>query len=336
MSAVGEAWSAILSEERAEPGWHARRVHQGSPCDIRSAIRQPEAVPALLFEVSSRSIPAGADIPDCIGFKLHPEIIQPGPHGRVRLCLELKDRAYRDVFETLADDVGTTVAAAPGENQGVRVLLGRLHTWERFVSRFGSGLLSDEQQLGLFTELSFLETEVMPAVDAATAIRTWRGPLREPHDFRFRDASVEIKATGSRNPTTFAVSNLDQLDRGGVSLLFVLHLSVDVDAAHGVNLPDLIGRVRLELASVDAAAAADFDSRLIDTGYLQAHADSYRGRTYAIAQRSWYRVDDGFPCLTRVGVPAGITSAEYSVALSACAAYVTGETAARDALKERM
>lgn len=333
MSVVGEAWSTILREGRTESGWHARRVHQGSPCDIRGAVKQPEAIPALLFEVNSRSIAAGADLPDCVGFKLALEVIQPGPHGRLRLCLLLKDNAYRDVFEILSDDVATVVAGAASEVLGVRLLLGRLHTWERFVSRFGPGLLSDEQQLSLFSELAFLETDVIPIMDATSAIRTWRGPLRERHDFRFRAAAVEIKATLSRNATTVTISNLEQLDPAGAGTLLLLHDSVIIDEASGINLPDLADRIRSTLAVSDAAAASDFDLKLLEAGYLPAHAESYRSRKYQLAQQLWYRVSEGFPCLTRQGVPLGVTAAQYSVALSACAPFTVGADVARGELR---
>jgi hypothetical protein len=333
LSSIGEAWSAILRERRTEPGWHARRVHQGSPCDIHAAVKQPEAIPALLIEVNSRSISSGADLPDCVGFKLALEVTQPGPHGRLRLCLLLKDNAYRDVFEILSEDVAAVVAGAVSEVLGVRLLLGRLHTWERFVSRFGTGLLSDEQQLSLFSELAFLETDVIPIMDAAGAITTWRGPLRERHDFRFRSAAVEIKATLSRNATTVAISNLEQLDPAGAGTLLLLHDSVNLDEANGINLPDLADRIRSALLLSDAAAASDFDLKLLEAGYLPAHAYYYRARKYHLVQQLWYRVAAGFPCLTRQGIPPGVTAAQYSVALVACASFAIDADVARAELR---
>jgi hypothetical protein len=96
--AVAEAWAVLAAESRIEPGWHTRRVHAGSACDIRSAVRAPDGALAVLFEVEAKSIPPGAKLPNCVGFEVTLETISPGPGGRVRLCLVLKDQRYRDVF----------------------------------------------------------------------------------------------------------------------------------------------------------------------------------------------------------------------------------------------
>ena len=46
MVSVAEAWTLIAGEGRTEPGWHARRIHVGSACDIRSAVRAPDGIVA--------------------------------------------------------------------------------------------------------------------------------------------------------------------------------------------------------------------------------------------------------------------------------------------------
>ena len=125
MSEVKAAWATLAGEARTEPGWHARRVYGGSPCDIRAGIGVPGRTLALLFEVQARSIPAGAALPACVGFELIPEMVVPGPGGEIRLCLTLRDVRFRTLFETLADDVATSVAAANSEPMGVKALLGR-------------------------------------------------------------------------------------------------------------------------------------------------------------------------------------------------------------------
>lgn len=332
MVTVADTWEVINGEGHAEPGWHARRIRMGSVCDIRASVRAPDCAVAVLFEIAARSVPPGADMPGCVGFELMVEPIDPGPNGRVRICLVLRDQRYRDVFATLAEDVVGVVSAASSEPQAVKLLLGRLHTWERFISRFGPDRLSDERQIGLYAELRFLSDEVIPLSSAAAVVRAWRGPFMEAQDFHFRAVGVEVKSTASRNPTTFHVSNFDQLDNGSLEDLLVFYASVEADALAGDSLPQLVAAIRTTLSSSDPAAASEFDAALIEAGYLDAHAAHY-DRVFRVRQILWLKVEEGFPRLIRSTVPHGISAASYSVSLDACAPYAISAEEARQIIR---
>jgi Putative PD-(D/E)XK family member, (DUF4420) len=332
--AISDSWTALAQEGRTEPGWHARRVYSQSPCDVRAAIR-PDGTVAVLFEVLSKSIPPGADLPDCLGFQLSIETITPGPGGMARLCLLLKDRRFRDVFTTMAEDVGAAVAASATETAGVRALLARLSTWERFISRFGPDRLSDEELVGLFAELHFLRSEIIPVVDPASGIRAWRGPHREPQDFRFRSVAIEVKASAARSPSVFQVANLDQLDAGSRELLLVYHVIIDPIASAGETLPAMISSIRSSLANVDAGAAIDFDASLIEAGYLDVHAEAYQ-QSFSVRQVRWFKVTETFPRLTRSSVARGVAEASYSVSIDACLGHLVESADARTNLLERL
>ena len=335
MSEIRTAWSVLAGEGRTEPGWHARRVQSGSSCDIRAAIGVPGDTPALLFEVQAQSIPAGAAFPACVGFELAPQTVIPGPNGRVRLCLILRDSRFRTVFGTLADDVGLAVAAALSEVLGVKALLARLRTWERFVQRFGPDHLSDEEQLGLFAELRCLMLYLLPVMDTGAAVRGWRGPYGEPQDFRFNMAAIEVKATASNNPLTFRVSNLDQLDKGGMDILLVVHLAVDVGAPTGRTLPEAVADARAAL-SIDPVAVSDLDASLIESGYLDQHEFAYADRRYTVRGAAWFLVEGAFPRLTRGTVPLGVGEAKYSVTLQSCTPHKVDQAAAVAMLQGRI
>ncbi|MDZ5454437.1 PD-(D/E)XK motif protein [Labrys sp. ZIDIC5] len=330
------AWATLAGEARTETGWHARRVYGGASCDIRAAISAPGGVIALLFEVQARSIPPGAALPTCVGFELMPEIMVPGAGGRVRLCLSLRDIRFRTVFETLGDDVAAVVASATSEASGVKTLLVRLRTWERFVQRFGPEHLSDEQQLGLFAELRCLRSHLLPAMDTVAAVRGWRGPHGEPQDFRFRAAAVEVKATASWSPQSFRVSNLDQLDRGALEVLLVHHLTVDVGSLTGTTLPDAVADLRTALGAADPVAALELDVSLIEAGYIDLHEPVYADRRYSVRSSAWFLVEGEFPRLTRDTVPAGIGEAKYSVMLQSCLPHSIDESNALSLLQGRI
>lgn len=252
------------------------------------------------------------------------------------MCLSLRDTRFRAVFETLADDVAGAVAAAPSELTGVKSLLARLRTWERFVQRFGPDHLSDDEQLGLFAELRCLANYLLPAMDTSAAVRGWRGPHGEPQDFRFRTAAIEVKATASRNPVSFRISNLDQLDRGALEVLLVLHMAVDTGSPSGRTLPEVVADLRAALAIADPVAASDLDVSLIESGYLDQHEAAYADRRYDVQSAKWFVVDEAFPRLTRGSVPPGIGEAKYSVMLQSCAPHMVDEVTALGMLGGRI
>jgi hypothetical protein len=252
-----------------------------------------------------------------------------------RLCLLLKDRRFREVFTTLAEDVGTKVANSATEAAGVRALVARLSTWERFIARFGPDRLSDEELIGLFAELHFLKNEILPAMDPASGIRAWRGPHREPQDFRFRSVAIEIKASAARSPSSFQVANLDQLDAGHRDLLIVYHATIEAGSSVGETLPTIIAGIRSSLAAADAGAAAEFDVSLMEVGYLDLHEETYQQR-FLVRQARWFKVADDFPRMTRSSVAPGVSEASYSVSLEACLGHLIEPAVARTKMLERL
>ena len=297
------------------------------------ALRKPDDAPAILFEIANGSLPSGASLPDCIGFRLSVEVLKPGPGGNCRLCLTLKDPRYLDVFEALANDVAKTVSEAMNETAGIRLLLGRLNTWERFLDRFGVNLLSPEQQAGLFAELRFLEKELLPILPAMDVVRSWRGPYRAPQDFMLGDMSVEVKSTTSRNPASFKVASLEQLDAGSLSCLIVHYSALSIDEGSGLCLPDFIAGLRQTIGATDPGAVSQFDASLIEAGYLDAHAEAYRERAFVVHKESWFEVGPGFPSLAPATVPPGVLAARYTISLAACAPFEINAKTAREKLK---
>lgn len=320
MNLVAETWREIAPAP-PEAGWQVRRLHPVTPFGLFAARRGGDNAEALIFEIAPRSLPIGTSLPDCAGFQVGIEPIEAGPGGRCRLCLVLKDRRYLDVFATLAQDVVDRVLASPDEATAVRALLGRLNTWQRFLERFGTATLSREEQLGLFAELHLFETEILPRLGAAGAVRGWRGPFREPQDFRLGTLAIEVKGTTAIAAASIPVSNLEQLDHGTASSLLLWHVTLLENAGSDRSLPDLVHKLRSQLSSVDAGAAVEFDAALIEAGYLDIHSASYADRRFAVRKINWYEVREGFPRLTLASVPDGVISGRYTISLASCAPF---------------
>lgn len=314
-----EAWNQLAHERPTGNGWMTRRLAGAAPCAIRAAIAHPSGMRALLLEVAARSIDNVVEYPSARGFEVYPETITPGPGGTVRLCLVLSDPEHIEEFGVLAGDVVAAVAPASDEAIAFRAFIRRLYAWQAFLRKHRDGL-SLEEQTGLFAELTFLHDILGNSIRASELLLTWRGPTRALRDFVIGPLEIEIKATAAAAASTFHVSHLVQLDDVPSGTLVLTHYRL-AEAANGRTLPGLVELIRQHLRQSFPDGIAELDQRLMDAGYIDAHARLYEGRQLSVRAVRFFRVSDGFPRLRPSSVPHGVVDASYAVDLLACFPY---------------
>lgn len=228
-----------------------------------------------------------------------------------------------DVFEFVADDICARIADAAGPNDVVVELQHALKRWSGFFSQHGFEGLGPARIRGLYGELLFLRDHVIPRFGQVLAMNAWHGQSRANHDFQVGPHAFEVKTTTARGPFEVRVSSERQLDDVGLDSL---HLVVVVvaelpDGPH--TLPALVNDLREKLSS-DVEALDGFNGKLIEGGYLDAHAPRYSS---AYEQRSlrWFRVREGFPRITESMLPDGIGDATYTLSLAACKDFAVDE-----------
>lgn len=318
MNQPDSLWKDFAEEPRLQPGWYTRRIFPDAGPDIRAAILEPGGTPALLIEVASSAIPPDADYPSSRGFELTPEIAVPGPGGRVRLCLLLSDRVYREVFEVLCQDVAGNLAQASSERATVQSLISRLRIWQGFMKRYGPKGLGPEEQVGLFAELSFLMQNVIGNLPAMGAVQSWKGPVGGVQDFEFSGGSVEIKSTTILPPGAIKISSLSQLDETRVQRLFLCHIAFDTGSVSGWTLPELVQRIRSIVGSEDQSALIRLNESLLEAGYLDIHEGLYSDRRYLVRSVRCFEVRGDFPRIRASEVRTGVVSGSYGIEFSAC------------------
>jgi hypothetical protein len=325
---VAEAWRQLSAEGRSEHGWHARRIHPMAVTPILAALRLPGPIKAVLLEVNARSIHPANTFPSSSGFEVGLEALVPGPNGIVRICLQLMDARYEDVFAVLADDVAASVASATSEVAGIAALIGRLNTWQRFLKRHGDGVLSDQERIGLFAELVVLGDLFAKGVAASDAINAWRGPWGGAQDFVLATCSIEVKATLSVHAVSFEVSNLAQLDDRSLPFLLLRHLALTRTHGTGGTLPDMIDAIRRAIVDTDRSAFQQFSDSLLEVGYLDAHRAEYADDSYGVHLERQFLVAGDFPRILSGDVRSGVSACSYAVQLSACLPFLIGEAEA--------
>jgi hypothetical protein len=166
-------------------------------------------------------------------------------------------------------------------------------------------LLSREKQCGLFAELWFLSSWLIPRFGVNDAVARWRGPFGGRHDFEWTGRSVEVKATTSTRGRIHRINGLDQLAPPEQGDLFFFSLQLREEAGATNTLPSVVAGCRIQLEQ-DANCLGLFENALAQVGYSPAHESEYTKLRLRIVEQGLFAVRDDFPRLTAAGLPQGI------------------------------
>jgi hypothetical protein len=196
----------------------------------------------------------------------------------------------------------------------VSALLETLETWESVLAT--RARMSLESEIGLFGELLLLRALMS---SGCAGPDSWRGGLREEHDFGLKFADLEVKTTTSEHRRHW-IHGLNQLLPTRDAPLWILSIQITRGGGGvGEKLPELVDAV-LEMTSGSGQerikknlSGAGWDPRQRDL-----LVDPWRLRTPPLA----LSVDDDFPRLipaplAQAGVKlAAIRQVDYQVDLS--------------------
>jgi hypothetical protein len=241
-------------------------------------------------------------------------------------CLETEGHAALD---TIALEIVAALQAGASIGR-IRLVQNVLAKWRRFWSGVSQGLLSKEQQIGLFGELWFLCRWLAPAVGASQALQMWRGPTGARNDFEVQGVGIEAKTT-SRLDAAHVIHGLEQLLEPPGGSLFLFSLCVRDEASGTDSLPRLVDEVRRLLIG-DFVALSQFESAVAVVGYDDRLAGEYAKLVLRIREEGLYRVVDGFPRLIptslSAGLPPGVNGVTYELRLEAAATWLLARTPA--------
>lgn len=317
MSSITEIWNSLRPGVAEGEGYVRLRIPSVRACAAYAARRIPDGLEAMALEVASSSLPPEAEYPRSTGFEVQPQPLGTGRASKVRLLLKVTDRRFTEIFRSLAEDLISELQTAENEPAAVQAFLARLTSWQEFLRKYGPAGLTDEEQRGLFGELTLLRLLVNTSGSVA-AVSAWKGCEGAIHDFQLPGGAIEVKTTLSSTPHTFRVSNVRQLDGTGIPALFLCLLNLQIDQTTGASLPSLIGDLR---TLVGVAAASAFERCLRQAGYLDIHEEMYARRRYICHSTRFFHVLSGFPAIIESIVPAGVEKITYSVAVAACSPY---------------
>lgn len=221
------------------------------------------------------------------GFQVKTALI-PGLGETRGLMLKCLDSRLKGPFAYLADDVCVSLGSAPDRQAGI-VCMEVLERWRSLFQLKGPETLSQSAQIGLISELHVLERALDVSTDAGTA---WMGPDKGRNDFLAAHASIEVKATLSRDTFAVGIHGLRQLevpDEGNPLWIFAEQLE---PYPEGDSVESVVGRVLDKIS--DRVA---FLTKLDSVGVRLEDLNRYESR-YRTVRRRLIPVNDAFPRIT--------------------------------------
>lgn len=229
------------------------------------------------------------------------------------MVLRLRRPELSPVFGRLCQDLIDEIGNTDDEETLIRLVHRRLTLWQRLFDQSGAGLLESHQVMGLLAELLYIDSVLSAEERSASEIAAaWVGPSGADQDFRFSAEAVEVKAIGpgGRGVTISSLRQLEGVLPVSLSVWTMRPASIDEEGAFTLNR--LTASLEQRFAS-DSVALAAFRESLLEVGYVEH--PHYDEMAFEPLQTEHFMVEDGFPRLTTVNVPVGITSATYVLSL---------------------
>ena len=305
-----EAWRA-LSDDTTNPGWKTLPITTSSNCLLLAGRHQPNNQESMLIGFTVSGLPKQSSLPQSKGFRI--ELVNLPLQGRRYFCVAITRHpsASVEIFSAMLDDVVTVLERSQRtEAEHIAVVIERILSWQRFMSREDDGVLKGEDEVGLVGELNVLRLLIASGVSAIQAVNWWQGPSDSLHDFVCPGGNIEVKSSTRVGLFSANVGSLDQFDENLVQPLYLAAVQLSLSAG-GLRLPEHIDSVRQSLGA-DPEAVSNFEGKLLSAGYHQALEGRYH-RHFSYLTTSLYEIRSSFPRLNKGNVPAGVVDASYRI-----------------------
>lgn len=305
----------------AGDGLLRQRVPGERSSDFFLGVGLPGKERFFYFTVLPENLPSQKDFPETRGFKA--ERVQFPGAAQPCILLRLLDGMFRDIFSSLVTDLILHMDAAHNPTEQVKVFLNRLRKWQYFMKGYQEEGFSPEDQRGLYGELHFLDSILIPRHGTAI-VQAWTGPDSAHQDFQFNQCAVEVKTCIQKQPQVITIASEKELDEASYKALFLYHLSLDQNQTSGETLNEKVVRICRQLGD-DPAAKALFVDKLRLYGYLEPQASLYDNTFYSVRSSSLYDVHGEFPRILSSDLRNGVGQIKYGISIDVCSEYEIDE-----------
>lgn len=243
--------------------------------------------------------------------------IQQRFDGRWAMAIWLRESYLSPIFTELCESLVRGCEAVPLA-QIPALVIHRLINWHRLLDFGASGELSINELRGLVAELIIFR-ECLSHWPADVVAEGWTGPLGSPQDFALPGALLEVKASplSLSSVTISSVEQLDVLESDNLFLAVVPLATVSQNVPGSFSANELLSDI-LKMMREAPVAMEQMRGRVAATGYW---AGSATERFFHNNSPRFFRVINAFPRIRRSDLSGGIVSAEYQIAIDACADF---------------
>lgn len=281
---------------------------------FRAGVAHDGGEEVLLAGFNLLNAPMAKELPEGHGFRVEVSTEHYADGFQYWLCLTRQPGASLDLFGQMAADIMASLGARSGlpDARLVTLMLARIRTWQDFMTRPVSAIMSPQAELGLTGELLVLRKLVRGGVSPQVAAAAWQGPAGGLRDFETQNYCLEVKTTLSVNGFLARISSLEQLDDGIAPPVLLVGMRLCLQA-NGETLPDIIRDVRTLVAD-SKVAASDVERNLLLARFSDATASDYT-RQFVISDCRVFDVAGSFPRLARTQTRPEILAAAYDLDL---------------------
>jgi len=246
------------------------------------------------------------------------ELVVSGGIQKTYIDLICREPAGHHIFNSIGGEIAQKIADRGEESDSIEVITAILAKWKHFWGNYTQGVMTLEEQIGLFGELFFIRYWLIPRY-GERVILAWQGPSGGRHDFVFGDNSIEVKTSSSSNGHIHRINGVDQLDNPQVGSLYLFSLWIRQTEQSDHSLISVIDSLR-DLLDQDADIRSAFESLLSSSGYSEIQRAEYEKRKYEILEAAFFLVDQHFPRITQnsfsPALPNQIEQLVYSLNLN--------------------
>ena len=310
--ALKSLWRGLASQ-RAEEGVVFIPFSRYGLYSVRLIKLFPNSLEGISFDFRALALPPDTSLPQGRGFTSTGKKLFPREEGTWFSILR-RDDGLIDLFSSMVMDLCDLLKAHCLLEPSflLNLLIRRIFAWQRFMEKPDRRLLSFQEEVGLYGELSLLWILLEEYADWQYIINSWIGPSDGAHDFEFEFGDFEVKSFLGSSDFVAHISSLEQLSTLGKTFLYLVGFRLET-SSDGCTLGNLIERIRIFIQS-DAVAVADFESKLLEAGVSLLDISRF-SMTFRIIKIDLFSVDDEFPRLIRGNVPSETVAASYSILL---------------------
>lgn len=247
------------------------------------------------------------------------------------LIIILQENELSDIFTMFIEDIINSISIVSSINDALLKISQRVSYWKRLFGKFTGGLLTPQQQRGLYGELLILEILLKQTNNHVKVLEAWQAPAGTNQDFYFNTIAIEVKTSKSNNPA-IKIANEFQLDSSLFNNLFIAFIRLSEMQGGADTLLLKINDIRSILQAFPLLLD-DFNLKLSDLGISRDLESEYDKTSYNIRNITYYQVTDDFPKIISSMADRAISHISYEISPNECSEFeISSDTLIKEVL----